>query len=48
MRLEKLSAYGLKNEDLDPIVEHSRGSSMKTNPIVLTDEEIRSILQFRL
>jgi alcohol dehydrogenase len=30
------------------VVAGSRGSSMKTNPIVLSDEEIRSILVERL
>ena len=33
---------------LDHIVAHSRGSSMKTNPVVLTDEEIRAILIERM
>lgn len=46
--LERLSAYGLDTSGLDTVVAHSRGSSMKTNPIVLTDQEIRSILLQRL
>ena len=48
LQLEKLSKYGLKSSALDHVVKHSRGSSMKTNPIVLTDEEIKSILVERL
>lgn len=48
LQLEKLSRYGLNSSALDHIVEHSRGSSMKTNPIVLTDEEIKSILIERM
>jgi len=30
------------------VVAHARGSSMKTNPIVLTDDEISSILKDRM
>ena len=48
LQLEKLSRYGLESSALDHVVEHSRGSSMKTNPIVLTDEEIKSILVARM
>jgi hypothetical protein len=33
LKLPKLSAYGVQESDLDHIVAHSRGSSMKTNPI---------------
>jgi alcohol dehydrogenase len=48
LELSKLSHYGLQREDLDHVVAHSRGSSMKTNPIVLTDAEIFTILEKRL
>jgi alcohol dehydrogenase class IV len=48
LQLEKLSRYGLESSALDHVVEHSRGSSMKTNPIVLTDEEIKAILIERM
>ena len=48
LQLDRLSRYGLDAAGLAPVVEHSRGSSMKTNPIVLTDEEIRSVLTARL
>jgi alcohol dehydrogenase len=48
LQLEKLSRYGLGSSALDHVVEHSRGSSMKTNPIVLTDEEIKAILVERM
>ncbi len=48
LQLEKLSRYGLESSALDHVVEHSRGSSMKTNPIVLTDEEIKAILVERM
>ena len=48
MQLPRLSQLGLSNEALDQVVANSRGSSMKTNPIVLSDSEIKSILQQRL
>ena len=44
MNLPGLSQYGVTVDDFDHVVKNSRGSSMKTNPIVLTDEEIASIL----
>lgn len=46
--LPRLSQYGLTEAALDKVVANSRGSSMKTNPLVLTDDEIRSILLARL
>ena len=48
LQLAKLNHYGISEDDLDEVVLNSRGSSMKTNPIVLTDEEIRSILIARI
>ncbi len=48
MRLPPLSKYGVGENGLDHIVAHSRGSSMKTNPIVLTDDEIKTVLRMRL
>ncbi|BAN34992.1 iron-containing alcohol dehydrogenase [Sulfuricella denitrificans skB26] len=44
MKVQGLGAYGIREADLDLIVANSRGSSMKTNPIVLTDGEVREIL----
>jgi len=46
--LKRLSQYGISATDFDKIIANSRGSSMQTNPIVLTDDEIRKILQQRL
>lgn len=46
--LPPLRDYGIKASDFDAIVANSRGSSMKTNPIVLDDTEIREILEQRL
>jgi alcohol dehydrogenase len=48
LALPPLSAYGVKESDLTHIVAHCRGGSMKTNPIVLSDEELIDILKQRL
>lgn len=48
LALPRLSAYGVSDADLDRIVAHARGSSMKTNPLVLTDGELRDLLASRL
>jgi alcohol dehydrogenase len=40
----RLSSFGIAESNIPAIVADSRGSSMKTNPIVLTDEEIAAIL----
>ncbi len=48
LNLPLLSHYGLEETELDQVIANCRGSSMKTNPIVLTDEEIRQILFDRL
>lgn len=47
MELPRLSQYGVSEDDFALIVANSRGSSMKTNPILLTDEEIATILSQR-
>jgi alcohol dehydrogenase class IV len=46
--LPRLSACRITSADFPRIVADSRGSSMKTNPVVLTDEEITRILEERL
>lgn len=48
MQLPYLKEYGVRIEHLDHVVAHSRGSSMLTNPITLTDDEIRNIVFKRL
>jgi alcohol dehydrogenase class IV len=48
MHLPRLSEFGVTTGDIPKIVNNSRGSSMKTNPIVLTDEEIGKILINRI
>jgi len=46
--LPKLSRYGMRAKDLDKVAAHSGGSSMKTNPLELTAEELKAVLQRRL
>ena len=48
MRLPRLNHYGVSADDLPRIVANSRGSSMKTNPVLLTDHEIEAVLRMRL
>ncbi len=48
LRLPRLSSYGINESDFPHIVKNSRGSSMKTNPIVLEDTEITAILSRRI
>ena len=48
LQLARLSHYGISESDFDEVVVNSRGSSMKTNPVVLTDDEVRSILMARI
>jgi len=45
--LPTLERFGITPEDHPRIVASSRGSSMKTNPIVLEDAEITAILEAR-
>ncbi|MCX7627311.1 MAG: iron-containing alcohol dehydrogenase [Methylophilaceae bacterium] len=48
LSLPPLSAHGMRAEDIPRVVAHCRGSSMKTNPVVLTDAEVAEILEARL
>lgn len=48
LELPRLAHFGVGTEDLAKVVANSRGSSMQTNPIVLSDGEILEILQHRL
>jgi len=48
LSLPPLSALGVSATDVPRIVANSRGSSMRTNPIVLTDEEIGRVVTARL
>jgi alcohol dehydrogenase len=44
----RLSAFGIVEASIPALVADARGSSMKTNPIVLSDEEIAAILRASL
>ncbi|NOU21073.1 MAG: iron-containing alcohol dehydrogenase [Methyloglobulus sp.] len=48
LQLPRLHSYGITANDFPLIVANSRGSSMQTNPIVLTGAEINAILTQRL
>jgi alcohol dehydrogenase len=48
LSVPRLSVYGIGEVEIPAIVADSRGSSMKTNPIVLTDDEIAGILRASL
>lgn len=45
LALPSLESLGVDRADFDRIVAHSRGSSMKTNPVYLEDADIRTILE---
>ena len=42
--LPRLADYGMTPADVPAVVAESRGSSMRTNPIVLTDPEVTAIV----
>jgi alcohol dehydrogenase class IV len=44
LRLPRLASFGAEPGDLPGLVAESRGSSMRTNPVVLADAEIAGIL----
>lgn len=44
LRIPGLAAYGVTADAFPALVAESRGSSMRTNPVVLTDDEIGAIL----
>jgi len=46
--LPQLGAYGMAGEDIPRVCAGARGSSMKTNPLELTDAELAGVLECRL
>ena len=48
LQLPRLAHYGVRHTDIPRIVANSRGSSMKTNPVLLDDSEIAAILVARI
>lgn len=43
-KIPRLTAFGITHDSLNAIVADSRGSSMKYNPVVLSDNELHAIL----
>ena len=48
LAVPRLSSFGIAESDIPAIVAGSRGSSMKTNPVTLTGDEIAEILRASL
>ena len=48
LQLPRLSRFGISESDIPAIVANSRNNSMKTNPVLLRDEEIAEIVRQRL
>jgi alcohol dehydrogenase class IV len=48
LNMPRLGRYGITADDVCRIVANSRGSSMKTNPAILRDEEITRLVSARL
>jgi alcohol dehydrogenase class IV len=48
LQMPGLSRYGMGEADIPRVVANARGSSMKTNPVLLTDAELEAILIARL
>ena len=46
--LPRLGTFGMTADDVPRVVAGSRGGSMKTNPLVLTDEDLAELLTRRL
>jgi alcohol dehydrogenase len=48
IRLPRLGAYGMQQQDIARVVANCRGGSMQTNPLQLTDGELAALLAERL
>jgi alcohol dehydrogenase len=48
LEIPRLGAYGIGESQIPGIVADSRGSSMKTNPLVLDDDDLAQLLRRRL
>lgn len=46
--IPRLGRYGVSESDLSRVVADSRGGAMRTNPIVLDDEEVAEIIRRRI
>lgn len=45
---KKLAHYGVQTSGIARVVTNARGSSMQTNPTVLTDAELGTLLEKRI
>ncbi|RMG34747.1 MAG: iron-containing alcohol dehydrogenase [Gammaproteobacteria bacterium] len=48
LQLPRLSYFGMTDADIPRVVANSRGGSMQTNPIALSDDELAEVLRARL
>lgn len=48
LKLPLLSKFGMGEQHVGKVVANSRGGSMRTNPLVLTDDELAQLLRARL
>ena len=48
LQLPRLSAFGMTEGQIDTVAVNSRGGSMRTNPVVLSDRELVELLLTRL
>ena len=45
LKMPKLSTYGVKKSDILRLIANISGGSMSTNPIMLTEEELRQLIE---
>ncbi|MDX8398399.1 MAG: iron-containing alcohol dehydrogenase [Mariprofundaceae bacterium] len=45
LKMPKLSSYGVTHDDIELLIKHVSGGSMATNPIKLTDAELRQLIE---
>ncbi len=48
LELPRLGEFGMREKDIGRVVANSRGGSMQTNPLVLSDDELADVLNARL
>jgi alcohol dehydrogenase len=48
LQLPRLGEFGMRADDIPRVVANSRGGSMQTNPLVVSDEELAQLLSARL
>jgi alcohol dehydrogenase len=48
LALPRIGQYGMGPDDLQRVVANCRGGSMRTNPLVLADEELEGLLRARM